>query len=450
MASIVNDPNGRKRIQFTGTDSARRTIRLGKCSLRQAEAVKFRVEQLALAATGATGVVDADTVQWLAGLDDSLYAKLAAVRLVQPRTVSTLGEFLDGYLGSRQDLKPNSLLVYGHTRRTLVEFFGADKPLRTISEDDAQRWRQHLVEQGLSEATVAKRTANAKVFFGIAVKRRLIGSNPFSKLDSRSRANKGRQRFIDCETARKILEVCPSAEWRVLFSLCRFGGLRCPSEVLGLRWQDIDWERGRIHVTSPKTEHFEGRGSRDIPLFPELRPHLMELFEQAEEGAEYVITRYRRDNSNLRTQLERILKRAGVEPWPRLFQNLRSSRETELAGVYPLHVVTYWIGNTARIAERHYLQVPDLIYEQAAQNPTQRDAASSRVEPRKNPQEGRENADSPLVGATMGMGQSAPVETKGIEPSFRRCDRRVLPLHHVPGDHCRYITVYRPKVKNYF
>ena len=26
-----------------------------------------------------------------------------------------------------------------------------------------------------------------------------------------------------------------------------------------------------------------------------------------------------------------------------------------------------------------------------------------------------------------------PVETKGIEPSFRRCDRRVLPLHHVPG-----------------
>ncbi len=24
------------------------------------------------------------------------------------------------------------------------------------------------------------------------------------------------------------------------------------------------------------------------------------------------------------------------------------------------------------------------------------------------------------------------METKGIEPSFRRCDRHVLPLHHVP------------------
>ena len=25
------------------------------------------------------------------------------------------------------------------------------------------------------------------------------------------------------------------------------------------------------------------------------------------------------------------------------------------------------------------------------------------------------------------------METKGIEPSFRHCERRVLPLHHVPG-----------------
>ena len=74
-----------------------------------------------------------------------------------------------------------------------------------------------------------------------------------------------------------------------------------------------------------------------------------------------------RANSNLRTQLERILKRASLEPWPRLFQNLRSVREAELASEYPLHVITYWIGNTAWIAAKHYLQVPDEVYEKAAQ-----------------------------------------------------------------------------------
>jgi hypothetical protein len=48
---------------------------------------------------------------------------------------------------------------------------------------------------------------------------------------------------------------------------------------------------------------------------------------------------YRQQNANLRTQFERILKRAGIQPWERLFQNLRASRETEMANQYPLHVV---------------------------------------------------------------------------------------------------------------
>lgn len=38
---------------------------------------------------------------------------------------------------------------------------------------------------------------------------------------------------------------------------------------------------------------------------------------------------------------------------------MRASRETELGQSFPLHVVTAWIGNTARIAAKHYLQVTD-------------------------------------------------------------------------------------------
>ena len=75
--------------------------------------------------------------------------------------------------------------------------------------------------------------------------------------------------------------------------------------------------------------------------------------------------RYRDTNSNLRTQLNRILQKAGVEPWQRLFQNLRASRETELADTYPLHVVTAWRGNTPKVASQHYLQVTPEHFEQA-------------------------------------------------------------------------------------
>jgi integrase len=183
------------------------------------------------------------------------------------------------------------------------------------------------------------------------VKRRLIETNPFG-----SRAD-----------AQKVLDACPDAQWRLIFALSRFGGLRCPSEHLQLRWSDVDWDRdrGRMTVRSPKTEHHEGKESRMVPLFPELRVHLEAVWEEAEEGSEFVITRYRDSNSNLRQQLSRIIARAGLKPWPKLFQNLRSTRETELAAEHPMHITCDWMGNSAAVAKKHYLQVTDADFEKA-------------------------------------------------------------------------------------
>jgi hypothetical protein len=87
--------------------------------------------------------------------------------------------------------------------------------------------------------------------------------------------------------------------------------------------------------------------------------------EQAEPGTVFLVNRSRNTNVNLRTQLLRIIRRAGVTAWPKLFHNLRASRETELAGEHPLHVVCAWIGNSALIAQKHYLQVTESDFEQA-------------------------------------------------------------------------------------
>jgi hypothetical protein len=90
----------------------------------------------------------------------------------------------------------------------------------------------------------------------------------------------------------------------------------------------------------------------------------------AAAAGEPVITRYRDKNGNLRTQLQRIIRKAGLTPWPRLFHNLRATRQTELAEQFPAHVVCAWIGNTERVAQNHYLQVTDAHFEKAAKEPT--------------------------------------------------------------------------------
>jgi len=49
-----------------------------------------------------------------------------------------------------------------------------------------------------------------------------------------------------------------------------------------------------------------------------------------------------------------------------MFQNLRSTRETELAETFPIHVVTAWLGNSPEIARKHYLQVTNEHFVRAA------------------------------------------------------------------------------------
>jgi integrase len=150
-----------------------------------------------------------------------------------------------------------------------------------------------------------------------------------------------------------------------------------------LRWGDVDWDGARIVVRSPKTAHHEGKASRVIPLFPELRPYLQtvydELLEDFDPKAErlseqFVITRYRGQNANWRTQLQRIIANAGLKAWPKLFQNLRATRETELVAEFPSHVVCEWIGHSATVAAKHYLQVTDDHFAAAAGKPLQTDA----------------------------------------------------------------------------
>ena len=123
--------------------------------------------------------------------------------------------------------------------------------------------------------------------------------------------------------------------------------------MLNLQWNDILWDVNKLRIDSPKT------GLRFCPIFPEILPELEAAFADAPEGAKSVIQRYR-PGANLSTQMNRIISLAGQKPWPKLFQNLRATRRTELEEVFPNHVVNEWMGHSGVVAEKHYLQVtPD-------------------------------------------------------------------------------------------
>ena len=373
MASIVNDPKGRKRILFVGPDEVRKTIRLGKCDRKAAESVCRHVEAL-LGAKIAGQPIPRETAVWLTGIGAKLRDRFATVGLVEAPKRAVLSEFLKCYILSRPDVKPATLEVWQQPCWNLTEFFGADRPLRTITTGDCEQFKAWLLTQELAAATVAKRLSFARTFLHVARKHKLIDENPFSEVKIPAANVSARQRFIDREMVQKLIDAATPI-WRTIIALARFGGLRCPSEVLSLERRHVDWERGRVTVPSPKTDRYDGKESRTIPLFPELRMYLEEAFELAEPGQTHVVggnhlakaTRPTGWKScNLRTSFGKLIKRAGLEPWPRLFHNLRSSRETELLEKFPVHVVALWMGHDAKVSLKHYAQTTDEHYDRAA------------------------------------------------------------------------------------
>ncbi len=369
MASVFKDKRG-WRVQWTTGDGRRISIRLPGVDKKGAQAIRTHIEHLI--ATQVAGLpIPQATAVWLNAIGEALRERLAKAWLIKPTGVAVLGQFLDDYVASRKGTYAvATIVVWGHVVRDLCDFFGRDCRLVEITPDKAEAFRQHLVSEGLADTTIHKRLQFCRMFFTHAQRLGLIANNPFAYVKHRSGDPSGKRVYVSVADTQRLIDAAPNTWWRLLIALARFGGLRIPSEAFSLRWVDVNWAEGRIVVPSPKTA-CKGKPYRVIPMFPFLRPYLEEAWEAAPKGAEYVFPEdYRRRaygprgwiNCNLRTTFEKIIRRAGLEVWPRVWHNLRASCESDLAQAFPLPTVTKWLGNTPSIALKHYVDPTDTAF----------------------------------------------------------------------------------------
>lgn len=449
MASIANDPDGRKRVLFNDPQGKRRTLRLGKCSKRIAESVRIRIESLVAARL--TGMSpDADTARWLGELPDATHERLAGFGLVSTRERSqahTLGELVEAFEGTAT-VKESTMLAYRQTTASLIEHFGADRELSDLSAADAEGWRRAITDQGYATATIAKRTSAAKSVFRTAVRWEWLTRSPFADLRPGSQVNPDRAHYITLADTARPIEACPDTEWRAIVGLTRYAGLRCPSELGLLRWGDVDWDRGALTVRSPKTAGHEGHAVRQTPIVPELRAILADLFDLAEPGDELLLPRIGTGGPNLRTQLRRIISRAGLQDWPRLFQNFRASCATDWASRFPQADAARWLGHSPQIAARHYHQARDEHFRLASSQPVggaesgangaqmaaQRPTAPKRSKAQESSQAKRGCSLTQRAAHRCGSVQSGSVGDTGLEPvTSSMSTRRASQLRQSPG-----------------
>lgn len=374
MASICKDPGGKKRILFVDGDGKRWPIRLGKMPLADARTIKSHIESL-LASKTSGRARDNETAKWVRDMPDGLAGKLAAVGLIEPRNTQTLGHLLESFVASHTGRKSGTQAAWGQVFKNLKRCYGESAPIKNIGRTEAEKFREYLIGIPLAPVTIQRQLQHSKQFFTYAVRQEWLDKNPFGGVTYASGDNRKRQYYVTPEDTQRLIEAAPNHIWRTIIALCRYGGLRCPSEVLSLPLANMDWERGAMRVIAPKTEHHSGQGVRLVPMFARLRPYLDEAWEMAKEGQTHVIpedvylpTSYvkgRWTSGAMRPQFLRIIQNAGLTPWPRLFHNLRASCESDLAREHPITTVCKWMGNTVAIATRHYIQVTDGDFQKA-------------------------------------------------------------------------------------
>ncbi len=152
------------------------------------------------------------------------------------------------------------------------------------------------------------------------------GNNPASKV-KRSPNNASRTRYLNSEEIRLFLENCDT-RLKPLIICALLTGMR-RGEILGIKWDDIDWGQSLIFL--PKTKSGQPRW---IPLSPLLRDLLSRLPRDSERVFPLCMITFRR-------LFDRARNASGLPPFR--FHDLRRTFATHY------HSKTYDLDNTRRI-----------------------------------------------------------------------------------------------------
>jgi len=348
----------------------RRTIHLGGKRYAKKTAVRLKeiVENLLYYRRNCITVPDKATEHWLNNASVEIRAKLAKVGLIVATEQKTCQDLWDAFLKSKADAKPASMQIYRNSQTKFFEAFLPTEPIEAITHEQLLKWKAELLER-YAVASVATyfKTVDSVLNYAVDKKRKWLPDNPMDGISKGSFVNRKNDRIVTMAEYARLLDACPDQEWRTIIALARIGGLRCPSELQQLRWADIDREKKWFTVRSPKTERHEHCRERVVPLFAELREELDRHFSiDGTESNEFVIQGLQGTDWTLYEPFQKIARQAGLGTIKCPFDNMRTSRSDEIRRRWGETKESLWIGHTKEISKKHYLDLDDEEFAEAA------------------------------------------------------------------------------------
>ncbi len=243
------------------------------------------------------------------------FAEVAARWLADFEAKVTAGERRDRTL----DLYQSQL------RRHLLPRLGR-RQLALITADDVVAVMHELQSDGLSPWTVRRILGALSCVFTFALRRGYIATHPFHRLerDERPHPLRSDQRVLTQTELARLFAACPR-RYRPLLVTGVYTGMRL-SEVLGLSWDDVDFNAGVIHVRHQLARGRRGvpphrippktcASVREIPLLPQLAAVLRQHKRDSHytSSSDYVFATSRGSAFLHHNVSKRVLRRAAVD-----------------------------------------------------------------------------------------------------------------------------------------
>ena len=207
-------------------------------------------------------------------------------------------DFLNSYLDiKKEQIEPVTINMYNKLSEVIIKYFKNMKlKLKDLKPFHIEGFYKSQYERGLSSNSVVKYHILIRECLQYAFVNDLVVSNVADKV-KRPKVNKFKASFYSIEEIEKLFEVIKEHECRLPIMLTAMYGFR-RSEVIGLKWEAIDFDKKLISVQHKviktkidgKIELYKSNklknetSNRILPLLPQAENLLLEKKRQIENN----------------------------------------------------------------------------------------------------------------------------------------------------------------------
>lgn len=220
----------------------------------------------------------------------------------------TFAQYLTLWLREiEKEVKPNTYRSYkGNMENHIIPYFIEKKiKLQELKPNDLTVYYRHVRDNtDLSTVTIKHHHQNISKALSDAIRKGYISTNPATHAQT-IKIEKYQAKFLNSRQLNKMLELFENSTVELPIFLCSVYGLR-RSEACGLRWCNIDFENGTIHICETlqqSTKKISGKSNytdntktessnRTLPILSKVKNVLLQQQENQRKNKELLESGY--------------------------------------------------------------------------------------------------------------------------------------------------------------